>query len=408
MQTLFQLINPLAFLMFSGAFLGLYLASRRRPAPLMFCISYAIGAAAFTVDFFRASLPPVVGSLLTNGLYMTMTIMFSAAIARRYRERTPTAALAAVGIGGFTAYLVIYFSTDDVLMKTIAINFATAGVLAVAIAQMWGRTRRSIDRVIFAITAVLAAQCVARPLLVGYFLEGPVTLESYTQSPLYLTLHLVVGALGIAIAMSLLVAHSMEIFEDLGQRSVTDALTGVFNRRGFEDEGAALLERTKAAGAAASVILADIDRFKSVNDSYGHAFGDTVIAEMGALLRGYCSGGRIAGRLGGEEFALLLPARLEDGQNIAEAMRRKFAAAPFHAAGADRNFTASFGVASLQNDETLADMLARADEALYLAKESGRNRVACESDVQVARLQGALDKLERRQFRRRRPAAKAV
>lgn len=401
MQSLFQLISPLAFLMFSGAFLGLHLAGRNRPAPLWFCASYGIGAAAFTIDIFRANLPPTLASLLVNALYMTMTVAFAAAIALRYRGRTPTGMLAAVGVGGFAAYLATYVSTGDVFLRTLAINLATVAVLCVGIAQMWGRAARPLDRIVFALLVALTAQGMVRPLAVGLVLDDPVTLANYTQSVLHLTLHLVVGALGIAMAMCLLVAHSLDIFEDLGRKSVTDPLTGILNRRGFEDEAALVLERSRASGEAVSVILADIDRFKAINDRLGHAFGDTVIAEMGALLRGHCNGGRIAGRLGGEEFALVLPARLEDARNLAEALRRKFAAAPFVVGGKKASFTATFGVASFGAEDALTDVLARADEALYLAKEGGRDRVACESDVQVARLEGALDKLERRQYRRR-------
>ena len=399
-QSLFQLINPLAFLLFAGGFLAIYLANRSLIAARVFAMSYAIGAVAFTIDFFRDGLPVVLGSFLTNGLYTATSVLFTAAISIRYAGRIPTAALSIAALGGFGAYAAYYFMEPDIYLRSIFINFVNAGVLAVGVFAMRKAAKRAIDKVVFIVNALLAAQCVIRPLLVGLFLDGPMTIETYTSSLFYLSLHLVLGALAIAMAMSLLVAFSMETIEDLGRRSVTDVLSGVFNRRGFEEEAEAAM-RAMAAGDAAALLLADIDRFKAVNDTYGHGFGDRVIAQMGALFRGYSNAGRIAGRLGGEEFALFIPgARLADAANIAEAMRRKFAAVEFEAADRRQSFAASFGVAQLQKDDSLFDLLARADEALYLAKETGRDRVATEEDVNVARLDGALAMLERRQFRR--------
>ncbi|MBY0422537.1 MAG: diguanylate cyclase, partial [Parvularculaceae bacterium] len=125
-------------------------------------------------------------------------------------------------------------------------------------------------------------------------------------------------------------------------------------------------------------------------------------AAAGLLFRSFSHGGRVAGRLGGEEFALLIPdVRLEDARNTADAMRRKFAATPVAFDDAPKSFSASFGVALRLPHEPLFDALARADEALWLAKERGRNRVLTEADVQVSGLAGALAAQGRRQFTKR-------
>ena len=394
-QSLFQLLNPLIFVLFSAAFFGVHAANPKARGLIRLSLSYAVGAAAFIFDFFRGPMPDWLAAFGSNGLYLATSILFVAGVTCRYGVRTPWGAIAAAGLLFGAAYAWHFLVVDDIWMRTYATSLGNGAVIAIGLAAIAGQALRGPDRIVLAVYAVLTAQFFIRPFVVAHF-SADMTMETYTQSLFFLTLHLVVGALAIAMAMTLLSVYSMEIFRELASRSVTDSLSGVLNRRGFEDAAAAALDR----GEAASAIICDIDRFKSVNDTYGHAFGDAVIAEMGALLRAYAHGGRIAGRLGGEEFALLVPARLDDARDIAEAMRRTFASIVFEAKGARPTFTASLGVAMRQPEENLAALLSRADEALYLAKESGRDRVACESDVAVARLQGALDRLERRQFRR--------
>ena len=155
-------------------------------------------------------------------------------------------------------------------------------------------------------------------------------------------------------------------------RSGTDPLSSALNRRGFEQHG----ESALAGGARGVLVAADLDHFKQINDNYGHAAGDGVIAHFAALLQDAAPEGAIVGRVGGEEFAVLLPdALLSDGRLYAETVRGRFAAQQLPVLGVDRCFTASFGVAQAGRGDTLHDLLHRADAALYSAKAGGRNLV---------------------------------
>lgn len=402
MQSYFQLLNPLIFSLFAAAFLCVSFVSAKARAAAWLSASYALGAAAFTVDFFRNLLPQIVGSMASNILYTATSSAVVIGFCLRYRSTAPVAALILAAGLGFALYLYLYFSFDGMAARTIGINLVNGAILSIGVVAIARHVSRPIDRLIFVLIVALAAQCFMRPLLLYTFGGEPTSIETYTQSVFFLTLHLIVGVIGIALAVTLLIAFAMETIEDLAQRSTTDPLTGVLNRRGFEEAAAAKLSEADAGATGIAVILADIDHFKSVNDAFGHAFGDQVIARTGALFQGFSHGGRVAGRLGGEEFALLLPAaRLDDARNIAEAIRRKFAATTFESAGGAVSFAASFGVSIRQPNEPLFDALSRADEALYLAKDRGRNRVITEADVQASNLVGALANLERRQFRRR-------
>jgi diguanylate cyclase (GGDEF)-like protein len=157
----------------------------------------------------------------------------------------------------------------------------------------------------------------------------------------------------------------------LVELATRDALTGLLNRSAFFNQAEKVC---RAAGAPSAAIMADIDHFKAVNDSYGHAVGDKALKAIAA-----CLGGRaeIVARLGGEEFVLLLPASdAEEGRRVAEGIRAAVAAHDIDLNGASLRVTCSFGVAVAEPGATIDDVLRHADAALYAAKGDGRNRVA--------------------------------
>jgi diguanylate cyclase (GGDEF)-like protein len=161
----------------------------------------------------------------------------------------------------------------------------------------------------------------------------------------------------------------------------TDALTGLRNRRGFLAAAEATLTGAARNGERASVVMLDLDRFKAINDSYGHAAGDAVLRATAEVLQSMLRGGDLAGRLGGEEFALLLPgASAEVAAGAAERLRRALAARVPHP-DARARVTASFGVATVELRATAPEAaldaaLRDADAALYAAKRGGRDRIA--------------------------------
>lgn len=159
--------------------------------------------------------------------------------------------------------------------------------------------------------------------------------------------------------------------------SLTDALTGVGNRRFLDDRLAVESERGRRYGSSLALFMLDIDHFKRVNDTFGHEAGDRVLQETGALLMRHLRQSDSAARLGGEEFIVLMPdSSLADATVVAERLRAEMAA---QVRRDPSSITASFGVACLRADESGADLLARADAALYRAKNAGRNRVVADA-----------------------------
>jgi diguanylate cyclase (GGDEF)-like protein len=159
-------------------------------------------------------------------------------------------------------------------------------------------------------------------------------------------------------------------------QAITDELTGLVNRRRFLDALRTEITKGQRLGARLSVVLADLDDFKLVNDGFGHHAGDEVLLEFADLLREHARDADVAARLGGEEFAVLLPETgLEGASAVAERLRQSFADRHIRLGESEVTVTASFGVAELQAGQSVDALLRAADSALYRAKEKGKNRV---------------------------------
>jgi diguanylate cyclase (GGDEF)-like protein len=165
-------------------------------------------------------------------------------------------------------------------------------------------------------------------------------------------------------------------FERIGQLAIRDELTGIYNRRHLLDELARERSRSERLRTAFSVLLVDIDHFKSINDSFGHAAGDAVLKHVAALAPGAIREVDVFGRYGGEEFLLILPgADLQGAAICAERLRARLESSAVPGIPAGRRVTATIGAASYVKGEQVAALLRRADEALYRGKGAGRNRV---------------------------------
>ncbi|HTY29558.1 MAG TPA: diguanylate cyclase, partial [Mycobacterium sp.] len=172
------------------------------------------------------------------------------------------------------------------------------------------------------------------------------------------------------------ISERKEFEAELRRLAVYDPVTGVWNRRHGEELMEADLEQARGTAQRLTVLMLDIDHFKSINDTHGHQAGDRVLADICRRVLDTVNSTDIVARWGGEEFVVMLRnCGLEDASAVAEKIRSRIADSPF---GIVESVTASIGVAELRPDDDLASWLARADEALYDAKGAGRNAVrAC-------------------------------
>lgn len=173
------------------------------------------------------------------------------------------------------------------------------------------------------------------------------------------------------------VTERVETMARLQEQAQTDYLTGLYNRRYFMEQGQIELARARRYGKPLSIFMIDIDHFKKINDTYGHNFGDLVLQRLSIRMRESLRTIDIIGRLGGEEFAVLLPeTELRGALEVAERLRDSVARINVERAeGMPVNFTISIGVASIKDDTNLDTLLSQADQAMYEAKQTGRNKV---------------------------------
>ena len=190
------------------------------------------------------------------------------------------------------------------------------------------------------------------------------------------------GSFALLALLSLLFARpilrALSDFRRVASQAATDSLTGLANRRSFDEELALEWRRSDRVGATLSLILADIDDFKQINDTYGHQVGDSVLAKIGEVLSSRVRQLDFAARYGGEEFAVLLPeTELDGARTLAQRLRKDVASTRVTLPdGGELDVTASFGIAEKNGFDRAEDMIAAADHALYEAKRRGKNRVA--------------------------------
>jgi diguanylate cyclase (GGDEF)-like protein len=189
----------------------------------------------------------------------------------------------------------------------------------------------------------------------------------------------ILGGLALILALVLLVSGYWilklnALNKELARLSITDKLTGLFNRIHLDQSLTEEVQRSSRSTQPFSIILLDIDHFKQINDDYGHPAGDAVLITIAELLRDNTRQIDVVGRWGGEEFLIICPQTDQAGaRKLAEHLRQTIAHTAFPKA---RPVTASFGLTTYQLGDLVNEMITRADHALYAAKQAGRNRVA--------------------------------
>lgn len=172
------------------------------------------------------------------------------------------------------------------------------------------------------------------------------------------------------------VLENARLFKETQTQAITDALTGVYNRRGLFQLGDFELQRARRINRPFCAMIFDIDHFKRVNDHYGHKVGDQVLQKLTERCQETSRTVDLISRYGGEEFVILLPeTNLESASRIAERLRQFIMNEPFHTDAGVLRITISIGIAETKEGNTLQTLIERADAALYKAKEAGRNRV---------------------------------
>jgi len=372
-----SLLNPAITLTLAAAFLVLFLYRRDRFHLALVVAAYIGSTSGFLLQNFSLPVGLTATKILSNVAFTLAVVSLSAAILLRYGRPVPWLGIGLSALGGLSGFCWFMFVQPDLTWRILSISFAFGAIsLMVALELKAMPNKGRIETLLVLLAFLSAANFLARPLIV-IAIEGPYASGVGFQTSLYWTTALLAHAImALMIALCLLTAEALDLMRALRSESITDPLSGLLNRRGFETRASTMLGICQTAGLPTSLIIADLDRFKALNDRHGHAAGDRVIAEFAARLRAAAGSRAVAGRLGGEEFAVLLPmADAAAARLFTEAVRKVFSGDSIAGLPREVRVTASFGIALCAGRESLSDLMRRADEALYHAKRDGRDSV---------------------------------
>ncbi|MBD0414032.1 GGDEF domain-containing protein [Oryzicola mucosus] len=381
-------INLCGAALLAGAFFGIALYDKRRGAACWFAFAYLLGMVYTVLEF--------VTPLFANGRYvftvafaafLATTISLTIGLARKYHVRFPLWATAPF----FAVCVVLVYLFEDMERTSIIRMMAyqlpfTIMQIAGAIVVLRSSFRRdTFDYLLVGLFFASGLQFAAKPFVALYFGDSGMDTAGYLQSNYAMVSQSLGTIFSLAIALMLLVILMRDVLSEATMRSETDTLSGLLNRRGFERRASETIHNALAKSLYVSMVACDLDHFKVINDTFGHAAGDRVIQAFSQFLSASSPGSHILGRLGGEEFAVILPGTpLSSARLFAEGIRVAFAGMAIDGLPQGQRFTASFGVAELAERESLYELTMRADSALYDAKNSGRDCVRVSATPQSA------------------------
>lgn len=361
----------------AAAFLALSVFEERREAARWFALSFTFGLFNFLFEFI---LPHFGGSLVVGlgayAAFLGALGFLNVGLARLYGRRIPGLVFALLFLGGCAARLAIEGLPRDLLIRQLTYQLPYSLMQVAGMLLMWPARRRMIDDILLVALGFSALHFLVKPIMASASGGVGDSARAYSRTFYAMISQSSGTVLGLGVALLLFAVLVRDILEAFATRSETDALSGLLNRRGFEKRRDSILHRRPASGRPVSLVLCDLDGFKAVNDTHGHAAGDSVIIAFAKLLAASAADHYAVGRVGGEEFAIVLPTtNLSAARLFAENLRAAFSAATIPSFGPAERFTASFGVAEASLGETGAELQARTDAALYAAKRSGRDCV---------------------------------
>ncbi|AOG12593.1 diguanylate cyclase domain protein (plasmid) [Agrobacterium sp. RAC06] len=283
-------------------------------------------------------------------------------------------------------HIYLVFFDPNLRLVLFVIEMVFSSLLAIAVFKVIGRSKNTADRFLIFASFLVTLDSLVRGVVFTFIYPTGEAMSEFVESAYNLSVHVTTLTICLLFPFSAITALALKSVDKHRLAAARDPMTSLLNRRGFETAVEQMAKSGKSAGA---VIVADIDHFKAINDSQGHDVGDQVIIDMARRLKQMAGENTVLARFGGEEFVILLPGASEaDAKHWAEMMRKSLkdtSITRLHA----QSFTASFGVsevADLKHDVLTA--IGRADEALYLAKRIGRDRVECASTVRERSVDG--------------------
>ncbi|MEO6839607.1 MAG: diguanylate cyclase [Bradyrhizobium sp.] len=378
-STLYLVATMMAAML--GAMLLFFGRQESIPALKWWGTAYLLGAASVALWTLAGSALGEMLSLALNAVgFVACGMVWNAS--RVFHGRKPNLPGLVLGAIAWVATVMTLAPGASALRMTIG-----AGIVAIYAAltasELWTERRRTLQqRWPAVVVPLLHGLVLMLPILLGDFLRPQGAAFSGSVWMTVFSIELVLYAVGTVFVIFMLVSERAVTVHKTA--ASMDPLTGMLNRRGFSEATSRVIEREAKAGRPVTVLIFDIDHFKSINDRFGHPAGDEILKLFSTIVINSLRISDLSGRIGGEEFAALLPCSLEEGVLAAERVREAFAASGIVADDAPVDTTVSIGVAGGPAGTELEVLLAAADTALYQAKRTGRNRVEAAEELPLS------------------------
>jgi diguanylate cyclase (GGDEF)-like protein len=364
-----------------GAMLLFFGRQENIPALKWWGAAYLLGAASVALWTLAAG---ALGELLLLALnavgFVACGMVWNAA--RVFHGRKPNWPGLVLGALAWIAAVMTLAPEASALRMTIGAGIVAA-YAALTAAELWSDRRRALQKRWPAIVVpVLHGFVLMLPILLGDLLHAHDAAFSGSIWVKVFSIELVLYAVGTVFVIFMLVSDRAVTAHKTA--ASMDPLTGMFNRRGFAEACSRVIDREANAGRPVTVMIFDIDHFKSINDRFGHPAGDEILKLFAAVVVNGLRITDMSGRIGGEEFAALLPCSLEEGVVVAERVRESFESSGIVDETGPVDTTVSIGVAGGPAGTELEVLLAAADTALYQAKRGGRNRVEAAEELPLS------------------------
>lgn len=364
-----------------GAMLIFFGRQENVPALKWWGAAYLLGAASVAIWTVGGSKLGDLTVLALNAVgFVACGMVWNAA--RVFHGRKPNLPGLVFGAIAWVGVSVVLPSLDSAMRLTIGAAIV-AIYAALTASELWTERRRGMQkRWPTVVVPVMHGAVLMLPILLGVLLRPHD--ETFTSS-VWVTafsIELVLYAIGTVFVIFMLVSDRAVTVHKTA--ASIDPLSGMFNRRGFAEACARVIEREAGAGRPVTVMIFDIDHFKGINDRFGHPAGDEILKLFSTVVVNSLRISDLSGRIGGEEFAALLPCPLEEGVLVAERVREAFEASGIVCEEGPVDTTVSIGVAGGPAGTELEVLLAAADTALYQAKRSGRNRVEAAEELPLS------------------------
>lgn len=369
------LLTPLMALLFAATFIVFWKVGRMKRHVLGFGLGYIAFAIGFLLTHFLPG-DAFYTFHATQVFYSIGSVLFLGSACERVDQPLHLPTIGGIYVLSALVLAVAISATDDAGPRLILLNIGYGAMYTVGLTTLLTSQRRDwADIAIIFLVAFSACDFFVRPSLTVMF-EKTIPAAEYKQSVYYSLIGLVLGVKSIMGALILIGATIVEWTNSLRESSEKDPLTGLHNRAAFEETMRATIARAHNEKTTLSLVVADIDHFKRVNDIWGHQAGDVAISGFGELIGDMIRSSDIAGRVGGEEFCVAVwNCPNEPAERLANRIRKAFTRLEHKGLSRDIRLTASFGVATAREGETYERLFARADAALYRAKASGRDCV---------------------------------